>query len=54
MPMLHRTQATEPVWAEETGAAVEVEMPSEDRVFVWLNWLIALATAAAILFFQGH
>jgi len=54
MLMLHPTQTTDPVWAEETGAVVEVEMPSEDRVFVWLNWVIALAIAAAILFLQGR
>jgi hypothetical protein len=54
MPMLHPTQATDPVWAEEAGTAVEVEVPSEDQWFAWLNWLVAAAIAVAILFLQGR
>jgi hypothetical protein len=34
--------------------AVGFEMLSEDRWFVWLNWLVAAAIALAIVFFQGR
>jgi hypothetical protein len=29
-------------------------MLPEDRLFEWLNWLVAAAIAAAIVFFQGR